>query len=118
MITYIKEKETGSLLCLEAAEKITYTTSRDNALCDVVNTAISIKDFNMAIISAEKIHYSTTKDATLVKIVSVAVENKDLYGYAVLAASKIHYLTTRTDALIKIIDAAKKEATNRKKEMY
>jgi hypothetical protein len=80
----------------------------------VVNTALSIKDYNIAIIAANKIYYSKTKDATLVKIVTAALENNDGYGYAVLAADKIYYSKTKADALKIIIDAAKKEATKKK----
>ncbi len=98
------------LTMYEAARKISYSTSRDSALSDVVDAALKLDDYNMAIIAAEKIIYQTTRDDTLVKIVSIAVGKKETFGYALLAAGKIIYSTTKTKALMTVIEAAKKEA--------
>ena len=101
------------LAMYEAAIAMPYSSTKSDALQQVVNTAIENRDFNMAIIAANHSPYSSTKADMLNRIVDAAKTNIDTIGYAVIAADKMPYSSSKADALSRIISSYALFAKNR-----
>ncbi|MCK7458773.1 hypothetical protein [Idiomarina aminovorans] len=82
-----------------------YSQSKSESLASLVKTALSVEDFNMAVIAADKIPYARSKADAFHLVVEEAVKNKSSIGYAVVAADKMPYSSDKKSALDKIIKA-------------
>ncbi len=101
------QEEKGWLLAAyQAAMEMPYSTGKRDGLITVVNKALEIKDFNLAVLAAKNIPYSTDKSEALHSIVKIACQDKQYLPYALLAASEIPYAGRKEDALKMIVDAA------------
>lgn len=96
----------------KAAISIESSYNKDTALLKVIDIAININDFKIAILSAKKINSSYTKSNELSKIVDVALTNKKYASYSVLAAELIPTSYSKDTALNTIISFYENEENN------
>lgn len=108
-----KSERNWLLAMYEAAISIPYSSTKSDALQQVVNTAIENRDFNLAIIAANHSPYSSTKADMLNRIVDAAKTSTDTIGYAVIAADKMPYSSSKADALSRVISSYAQFAKNR-----
>jgi len=105
----IYKGERSSLVTMYmAAKKVPNTNTRGKSLKKVVNTAMAVRDYNIAILAADDIPNTNTRGDALTLIVKEAVKNEQNFGYAVLAAEKVPNVNTRGNALNMVIDAIEK----------
>jgi len=87
----------------KAAQGITYTAERNDALEKAVAAALEENDYKLSIQAAREISYSLDMNRVLSMIASKALRERDSVGYAIVAAEFISYSTDKTKTLQKII---------------
>ncbi|MCZ4307169.1 hypothetical protein O4G98_20760 [Zoogloeaceae bacterium G21618-S1] len=106
------------LAMYEASMSQPYSQSKSDSLTSLVKTALSVRDFNMAVIAADEIPFSRSKADAFHLVVDEAIKSKSSIGYAVVSADKMPYSGDKKSALDKIIRAfdglAKAEAAANK----
>ena len=91
-----------------AANAIPYAEDKSNALRNVMEQAISVGDYNMAILAAIDIPYSQSKSDALYFVVQKTISDSSNFAYSVIAAENIPYSEAKKNALMLIISAKKK----------
>jgi len=105
---HIYKKELSWLLTkYKAAKIIPYYESKSVALQNVVEQALSVNDYNIAILAANDIPYTGKKRDVLFSIVKLAINDSTNFVYALIAAKRIPYSSTKRDALNMIVNANK-----------
>jgi len=93
------------LVKYKAAHTIPYSDSKSAALHKVVEQALSVSDYNLAIIAATDIPYAEAKGDALLKIVEAAIVDSLNFPYSVIAAERIPYADSKRNALNMIVNA-------------
>lgn len=105
----IYKGERSSLVTMYiAAKKVPNSYTKGKSLKKVVKTALTVRDYNIAILAADDIPNIYTKGDALTLIVKEAVKNEQNFGFAALAAEKVPNTYTRGTALNMVIDAIEK----------
>ena len=92
-------------LALEMPDNI----RKSYSLFKVSNSALSIDDYNMAIIAASNIPYNIARYYTIMEIVKKASNNYNTLGYALLASDKLQNSSDKANAYMIIINSLSEE---------
>ncbi len=101
---YANEKN-WLIIMFNVAKEMPTTKSRESALEKVVDAALSVNDFNVAILSMRNMPTSEAKYRMITRIIDHALKENTNLDYALVAAKDCPTTICKSNELMRVIDA-------------